>query len=128
MFFNRKNCIFSKTSLFLFITSIFFISSSCSSKINYLKKGTFLKPNIWEKVEINNVKISSDQKNIFSENGTPTYILTFFEANSEGRKGRPVQEWVYEKEEKFFWFVDGNLVDYIAVTPPKEKIIRPPGM
>ena len=128
MFLNMQIHIFAKTSFSLFITAFLFISSGCSDKINYLKKGSFLKPNIWEKVEINNAKISSDQKNIFSENGTPTYILTFFEANSEGKKGRPVQEWVYEKEEKFFWFVNGNLVDYIAVSPPKEKLIRPPGM
>ena len=127
-FITRKIYAFLKTSLFFFITIFFFIPSGCSSKITYLEKGTFLKPNIWEKIEINDVKTSPDQKKIGSENGTPAYILTFFEANAEGKKGKPVHEWVYEKEEKFFWFVDGSLVDYIAVTPPKEKLIRPPGM
>ena len=117
---------FRKSFLLFFITSVFF-SLSCSNKVAYLKKGVFIKPNIWELVEIDNDKVSADQKKIISEDGNPSYILTFLEINSEGEKGRLVHEWVYEKQEKFFWFVNGNLTDYIPVKPPKEKRIKIPG-
>ena len=119
---------FLRNCFLLFVTVNALNLPGCSDSVKYIKKGVFIKPYIWEKVEINTEKISSDQKKIFTENGPPTYILVYSEANSEEKKGSPVHEWVYEKEEKFFWFVDGSLVDYIAVTPPKEKLIRPPGM
>ena len=118
---------FFKIPAMLIIAMALPLSLSCSGRPAYIKNSTFTKPNIWEKIEINSSKLSADQKKIFSENGTPSYIFTFFESNAEGKKGKPVQEWVYEKLEKFFWFDDGNLTDYIAVAVPKGKKIQIPG-
>ena len=127
MFSNHKTYNFLKRFLLLLLITFAFFFSGCSNKPAYIKKWNFVKPNIWDKVEIDTSKLSADQKKVLSENGTPTYIFTFFEANAEGKKGKPVHEWVYEKQEKYFWFADGNLVDYVPVTLPKEKRIQIPG-
>src|SRR3989338_2779105 len=101
-----------KFSFLILISFSLFLFSGCFNSVRYLKSGTFKKPNIWEKVIIKESKLSPDQKKIFSENGNPSYILIFPEARSDNENKKPVHEWVYEKEEKFFWFVDGSLVDY----------------
>ncbi len=102
----------------LVLATFFFFSTGCFNNVSYIDKGKFIKPNIWEKPLIDADELSGAQKKIYGELGSPTYILVYREAVSGREKPRKVEEWVYEKRDKFLWFVEGKLTDEIPVQVP----------
>ncbi|RMF94950.1 MAG: hypothetical protein D6734_06620 [Candidatus Schekmanbacteria bacterium] len=112
---NKGNRYFFYIFLIIILTLLL---SACANNVSYIKKGKFVKPNIWEKPVLKEKKLSAIQKKIYDELGPPSYILVYKEAVSGKEKPRKVEEWVYKEKDKFLWFVEGNLVKDIPVQVP----------
>jgi len=71
-------------------------------------------PDRWRVEEIEPGRLTEDQREVYERRGPPTYIRFFREVETR----EPVYAWIYADETEpvdLVWFVDGNVVDAIAV-------------
>jgi len=67
--------------------------------------------NRWTGGTFNEKKLSNDEAAVYKELGAPDAVRFFRTVQTRQR----VYEWVYLKNERHVWFLDGTRVDYVAV-------------
>ncbi len=75
----------------------------------------------FEVIRLNPAQMTADQKRVFQDSGNPS-LLVFEE---ELGTNKPVQRWIYEKDQLQYTFLDGKKVDYVVVaTQGKNPILE----
>jgi hypothetical protein len=67
--------------------------------------------NRWTGGRFEEKKLSNDEAAVYKELGTPEAVRFFRTVETRQR----VYEWVYLKDERNVWFLEGTRVDYVAV-------------
>ncbi|MEW5848877.1 MAG: hypothetical protein AB2A00_08680 [Myxococcota bacterium] len=76
-----------------------------------IQQGLRITNDRFEVIRLNKSQLSPDQRKVLADSGTPSHIV--FE--SELKTGKPVQRWVYTKDNVIYVFLDGKKVDYVEV-------------
>ena len=86
-----------------------------------IERGMRVTNDRFEVIRLNKAQMSPDQRRCFEESGNPT-LLVFEE---ELGTGKPVQRWIYEKDQLQYTFLEGRKVDYVVVaTQGKNPILE----
>ena len=93
---------------------VILVAVSCASMPAYMRGESTDVPDRWRVEEIEPGRLTEDQREVYERRGPPTYIRFFREVETR----EPVYAWIYADETEpvdLVWFVDGNVVDAIAV-------------
>ncbi|MBM3223588.1 MAG: hypothetical protein FJZ47_07290 [Candidatus Tectomicrobia bacterium] len=85
----------------------------CTFQAPYMR-GWGLAENIgnrWTGGRFDEKKLSSDEASVYQELGTPEAVRLFRTPQTRQR----VYAWIYLKQERQVWFVEGTRVDYVTV-------------